>query len=87
MTDDYDIEEDVAVLPPPRELRGRRARKIWREIAPAAGVSGRLTIATTPLLTVLCVLLAKIQGDPANVDPQELKQASDLAHRFGVLRR
>lgn len=77
--------EEATEFPPPRELRGRRARKIWREIAPVASATGRLNAASRPFLLLLCRELARMydEEDGADVDVRHVR---DLARSFGVLK-
>jgi hypothetical protein len=74
-------------LRPPRELRGRRARTIWRAIAPIASANGSLSVATAPLLMILCSSLAKVYDEPDHVFEGELRRMKDLAHAFGILKK
>jgi hypothetical protein len=81
---------EIAVPPPPRVLRGRRARAIWRSIASVASANGRLTRASEPLLIVLCRDMARVYREPnflhgERISDTELRRIKDLARMFGIV--
>jgi hypothetical protein len=81
----------TAVFRPPRALRGRRERMLWRSIAPLAAANGRLTPATEPLLMVFVRALAQVYETPDymlrsdRISDGDLKRMRDLAKSFGIL--
>jgi hypothetical protein len=80
----------TAVFRPPRALRGRRERMLWRSIAPLAAANGRLTPATEPLLMVFVRALAQVYETPDmlhsdQISDGDLKRMRDLAKSFGIL--
>ena len=76
----------TAVFRPPKALRGRRARMIWRRIAPIATENGTLTAASEPLMIILCCELAHVYVAPDEVFDGRLKRMRDLARAFGILK-
>jgi hypothetical protein len=80
------VSEETQDFRPPRALRGRRERLLWRSIAPVASANGTLSDGTKPLLMVLCVALAKAHADPDHVWDSDLKRLRALAKNFGLLK-
>lgn len=78
--------EDPWKVPAPRTLRGRRARKLWSQLAPVCAQNGTLNAGSAQLLQVLCVLLANIGEDPDAVNSADLGQARALSRSFRILR-
>lgn len=69
---------------PPRRLRGRRARKFWRELAPQVASAGKLTAISALLLQRLCVLLGRIADDPDDLFAGHIVEAERLAKNLGL---
>ena len=80
------MSEDPQYFRPPRELRGRRERLLWRSIAPIASANGSLTDGTKPLLMILCCALAKAHAEPGNVWDVDVRKMRALAKNFGLLK-
>jgi hypothetical protein len=71
---------------PPRTLRGRRERALWRRLAPLCRARETLNPGSEHLLQALVVLLVRISVDPDSVREGEIKQARALSRSFGILR-
>lgn len=71
---------------PPRTLRGRRERQLWRRLAPLCRAHETLNPGSEHLLQALVVLLVRISVDPDSVREGEIKQARALSRSFGILR-
>lgn len=75
----------MTAMEPPRSLRGRRARALWREIAPQAAASGRLSTITAPLLATLCISVAAIESDPRAAQQADIRRVTELGRLFGIV--
>jgi hypothetical protein len=69
---------------PPRTLRGRRARRIWRELAVKLAASDQLHAGTRALLTRYAVAVAAIEADPEDSSVYEIKEAQRLGRARAV---
>jgi hypothetical protein len=63
---------------PPRALRGRRARRLWRHLAPVAAANGALSAVTAPLLASLCQKLAYAEEEPGCVSSSHINDIARL---------
>jgi hypothetical protein len=73
-------------LAPPRSLKGRRARKIWREMVRRCDDIGTFNTGTAQLLAVLCALLAEAGGDPSAANHGDLAQIRSIGRSLGIFR-
>ena len=74
-------------LQPPRSLRGRRARRIYRELAQE--LSSRLIqvhAGTGALLAAYANAIAEIEADPSGATASDLKELKGLGRALGLTR-
>ena len=69
---------------PPRRLRGRKARKFWRELSPLVTTGNTLHAIIEPQLACLCILLERVSGDPDDIHDDDLTKAEKLAKALGL---
>lgn len=73
-----------AKFEPPRTLRGRRARRIWRELAAKLSATDQLHAGSSALLAVYADAVAKIEADPNDASVYDLKEAQQLGRVLGL---
>jgi hypothetical protein len=80
------MDDEEPIPAPPRQLRGRRARKIWRELAPRCYAAGTLNAGSCALLAVLCTVLTELGEDPSAANPHDVAQARAIGKSLGIFR-
>jgi hypothetical protein len=76
--------EKLAEIRPPRALKGRLERRLWRDTAQILAQSGRFHAASSPLLSALVIILAKIERNPAGATHFDIQRARGLARSLGL---
>ena len=76
--------EQPAKIEPPRTRKGRRARRIWRELAPQLAAAERLNAGSRALLAVYASTIANIEADPAEPSFFDLRDAKQLGRALGL---
>jgi len=77
---------ESAEFRPPRELKGRRERRIWRALAQELVAREQFNASRKPFLSVYAVLLARIERDPAGAAYHDLLRARALGKALGLSR-
>jgi hypothetical protein len=70
---------------PPRTLKGRRARRIWRELAQKLAASDQLHAGTSALLAAYASAVVAIERDPEDCSRFDLDAAQRLGRALGVI--
>jgi hypothetical protein len=71
---------------PPRSLKGRKARQIWRQLAPRCDANGLFHAGTRVLLAAYAATCAEIDEDPAGAHGTDLDRARALGKALGLSR-
>jgi hypothetical protein len=71
---------------PPRALKGRKARRIWRDLAPKCDARGMFDAGSQQLLAVLCALLAEAGDDPSQANREDLAQIRGIGRSLAIFR-
>ena len=69
---------------PPRTLKGRRARGIWRELAQKLAASDQLHAGTGALLAAYSSIIAIIEREPGEASPFDLREAQRIGRALGL---
>jgi hypothetical protein len=80
------MDENPPNFDPPRALKGRRARRIWRELAQVCDEAGNFHAATRPVLASYCIVLAVIEENPQEADHFDFEKARKLGRMLGLCR-
>ena len=86
MDDDFDDDPPPRDIPPPRSLKGRRARRIWRETSQLLDARGQYNAATGALLASFCTFCAEIEAAPDSATQAEISRIRALGRALDLLK-
>lgn len=78
------LRDNESIFEPPRGLKGRRARRIWREVAAFLHSKGQFHAGIGALLAVYAACVAEIEANPAEALGADLDRAHQLARALGL---
>ena len=79
-------ESDQPKIKVPRELRGRRARRLYREMAPLVHANGQYRADTSAVLAAYVACLVGIAERPNSFRGQDLAGVRQLGRLLGLLK-
>lgn len=78
------MSQDKEIPEPPSAVFGRRARRIWRDLAPICAQKGALNEASAVLLTFIANKVAAFEENPEDFDVNEWRELREIAKPLGI---